>query len=220
MARILFSLVLAVIALSAAAPGLAQSTNAPVVLVTGSTPLDAASLALDDAAKKNLSAYLGAAKPPGTLSVFVASADLKVSSYYVQAAGLPGSIADTARVALELCEFSAKAPCLILSINGMDAREPGGGWPVQPKMLSYQPGSKLDVWTIPFSTEAFRANAANIPSQPFPIALVVTNAGGWTWAGGKDVFEAIATAGANCAKTYPTFSCILYSVNNTVVWTP
>ena len=205
--------------LFSALPALAQSTNATPVLIDTGKPLDPTTVPVTaDADKKAVTDYLATIpKVPGGNSVLTGSANMVGLTWYFGSPTLPSDIADAARVALELCEFNNKAPCLILSINGHDARGPDGAWPAQPEMLVKTPGSKFDPWTIPFNSQFNRGIGGGLGLLPAPEAVVVSTGTGWTSGTGKTILEAIDTAFANCAKTYPTNVCVLYSINGTVV---
>ena len=201
-----------------ASPVLAQSTNATPIVIQNTNPVDLATLPLNDDNKKLLQGTIDQLKAGTYLnSIFVSSANGALTTYYSSVPTLRTGLAETARVALEICEYFAKAPCIILAVNGHDARDANGDWPVQPKMLDYDPGSKLDVWRTPFNSQINRTFAGTLPDLPSPEVVVVSTAGGWTSSSGKSIFEAIDTALANCQKTYPNNVCILYSVNGRIV---
>ena len=204
-----------------ALPAIAQSTNATPVLIDTGKPLDPTTVPVAaDADKKVVTNYLATIPTvPGGNSVLTASANMVGVSWFFGSAANPSSIADAARVALEVCEYFNKAPCFILSINGHDARGPDGAWPAQPEMLVKTPGSKFDPWTMPFNSQFNRGIAGGLGLLPAPEAVVISTGSGWSSGAGKTILEAIDTAFASCAKLYPTNICVLYSVNGTVVMT-
>lgn len=196
----------------------AQSTNAAPVIIENTTPVDVGKLGTSDDSKKQLADVLAAMKAGTTgSSVFVASANLTSANGLSEPPGTTVSVPDMARVALEDCEFYSKAPCVILAINGHEARDADGNWPTQPRMLEYDPGAPLDVWKLPFVTEYFRAAAAQIPYQTQPYALVLSLGGSWFNNGGKTIFDAITASFDACTKAFPNNVCVLYSINNKVV---
>ncbi len=171
-----------------------------------------------DVVKKGVTDYLAAIpKVPDGNSVLTGSASMTGVTWYFGSLTDPSDIADAARVALELCEFSNHGPCLILSINGHDARGPDGAWPAQPEMLVKTPGSKFDPWTMPLNSQFNRASGGGLGLLPAPEAVVISTGSGWSSGTGKTILEAIDTAFATCAKNHPTNVCVLYSVNGTVV---
>ena len=129
------------------------------------------------------------------------------------------SVDDLARQALQACEFVRRAPCLVISINGTDARDAAGGLPVQPLMLAGQP-AKFDAERGPFVGMSDRSLLAAYPAEPKAKVLVLTVNAGWLWRTGANIFEAAATAFADCQTTYPGQGCILYAVNDRVVFVP
>jgi hypothetical protein len=126
---------------------------------------------------------------------------------------------DLARQALQACEFVRRAPCLIVSINGNDARDAAGGLPAQPSLLAGQP-VEFDAERVPFVAMNDRLLLAAYPAEPKAKVLVLTINAGWLWRTGANIFEAAATALADCQTTYPGQGCILYAVNDRVVFVP
>jgi hypothetical protein len=126
---------------------------------------------------------------------------------------------DLARQALQACEFVRRAPCLIVSINGNDARDAAGGLPAQPSLLAGQP-AEFDAARVPFVAMNDRTLLAAYSAEPKAKVLVLTVNAGWLWRTGANLFEAAATAFADCQTTYPGQGCILYAVNQRVVFVP
>jgi hypothetical protein len=201
----------------------AQSTNAHPIIIMNSAALDPsalplvgndARLAFADAVKKLNSGDLEA-------FVFVASPDGKTWSDRTvkQADGEVASVEDLARKALETCEYWNNAPCYILSVNGHDARDATGTWPVQPPMLT-SGASPFDPARVPFVSAADRGAIQAYAASTDPRALVITGSGNWFWETGKTVFEAIANTAADCTKVNSPDDCILYAVKDRVVFEP
>jgi hypothetical protein len=216
----LLSLVLFTCVALAALPAIAQSTNATPVLVFGTADFDPTGLTFtgtNDA--QNLKDYVDNVKTATGNSVLTAGADFNGVDYYFTSPTNPGTVADAARIALELCEFTEKSPCIILAINGKDARQ-DGAWPAQPRMLMHAPGSRIDPWSIPFNTQYNRAIGGWLTTAASPEAVVLSTGGGWSASGGATMLEAIDSAFATCAKSYPSNVCVLYAVDGTVVFTP
>jgi len=204
-----------------AAPAAADGAPAPV-LATTDTPTDPAGFewlsengrtALADAIAKHRSgeifAYVFAGGPGGDYWAYRSAASGKALF----------SLDDLARKALQSCEFFSRAPCFVLSVNGNDARDATGGLPLQPSMLAGQPET-FDAARVPFVALSDHALLAAYPSEPKAKVLVVTVNAGWLWRTGANIFEAAATAFADCQKTYPGQACILYAVNSRVVFAP
>ena len=87
-------------------------------------------------------------------------------------------IEDLARQALQACEFVRRAPCVIVSINGMDARDAAGGLPSQPSLLAGQP-AEFDAARVPFVAMNDRSLLAAYPAEPKAKVLVLTITAGW-----------------------------------------
>jgi hypothetical protein len=216
---VLASSVTALSLLIAAVPALGQSTNAPPILIETGKPLDPTTLPMtDDANKTAVTNYITAAKAAApNNSVLATGANFASTTWSSSSTGQPQTLADTARVSLEICEFYAKAPCIIIGINGNDARDASGAWPAQPEMLVHTPGSRIDPWTIPFNSQFNRGFGSALLNAVPPLAVVVSTGGGWNSSSGKTILEAIDAAFATCLKNYPNNVCLLYSVNSVVV---
>jgi hypothetical protein len=200
---------------------LAAGGAAPIV-VAGDTPTDPAKFewlsengrtALADAIAKHKAgevvAYVFAGSPGGDFWAYRSAAtDRQLFS-----------LEDLARKALQSCEFFSRAPCFVVSVNGNDARDQSGGLPVQPSMLAGQPET-YDAAQVPFVPLSDHTLLAGYTAEPRAKVLVVTPTAGWLWRTGANIFEATATAFADCQKTYPNQPCILYAVNSRVVFLP
>ena len=203
-------------------PASAQSTNAHPVITMNAAMLDSSELPF--VGKDARQAFVDAVKKlkSGDYSdyVFAASPDGKVWSDRTAAGNKEvGSVEDLARRALEACEYWDHAPCVILSINGHDARDATGSWPVQPQMLEYGP-SAFDAQRVPFVTQADRSSIGDYGKSTEPRALILTDLGDWYWDTGKTVLEAIASTASECEKNHSASDCLLYAVGNRVVLQP
>jgi hypothetical protein len=127
------------------------------------------------------------------------------------------TLADLARTALETCEYSLGKPCAILAVNGFDTVLKGGGWMKQPEMLSSRP-SDFDPSVMPFMPAAGRPETAAYLKASGPRAFALTPKGGWLWRGGANLWQAIAKTLVDCAAQFKDTPCILYAVNNRVVF--
>jgi hypothetical protein len=128
------------------------------------------------------------------------------------------SIEDLARRSLETCEYFANAPCYIVSVNGLDARDAAGGLQIQPYLLASQP-IVFDPTRVPLTGASSWSALAGYASQTRPKAMVVTYNGGWWWDYGDDIAKAVAAAYADCQKSDSNNVCLLYAVDNRVVFT-
>ena len=128
-------------------------------------------------------------------------------------------LGDLARQALQSCQFYARFPCFIVAINGKEARDANGGIPIQPSQLIEQPAA-FDAATIPFLTVTDQRLLEGYGAEPKAKVMVITPSGGWLWRTGDTVFAAMATADTDCKKNYPNDTCIVYAVNNRVVYVP
>ncbi len=129
------------------------------------------------------------------------------------------NIVDLARQALQACEFYADAACFIVSINGKEARDSEGGLLAQPAQLARQP-RWFDASRVPFLSMSEQRKVAAYGKETAPKVLVVTATAGWLWRTGDNLFAATAKAYADCQSTYPDVTCILYAVNDRVVFSP
>ncbi len=205
--------------MSAASPAPAQSTNALPDLTTSGAAFDPYEVAgLPDAAK----AAVGQAKAKMRTGeflgfVFAASPDRKIwtlnSAPKTMADYVPS---DAGRQALELCEFEARTPCAILSVNGFQARQRVDSRP-QPEMLFSRP-SDFDSTVLPFAAASARMQAAEYQKAQGPRAFALTTNGLWLWRGGATIVQAIEKTMADCAAQFKAGACLLYAVNDRVVF--
>jgi hypothetical protein len=200
----------------------AQSTGARPVIVIGQNATDPTKLPwIGDDARKALAADLTAYKAGKEVAfVFAAAPDgknwsitraLTEANYF--------GVEDLARASLDTCEYLYGAPCFILSINGRDAQDPSTGWPLQPRMITRR-GGIFDAARVPFVSSFDRASIAGYGTSTASRALIITTTGGWLWRSGDTVLQAIATVQAECQKTYPNATCVLYAVNDRVIFAP
>lgn len=212
-------LLLGLAASLATGPASAQSTNAAPIVIQGAA-VDPASLPMNSDGQKAVAEDLPQLKS-GALAAHVtaASADRKNWAISALAKGGLVNLAEVARQALEACEFTALGPCLIVEINGHDARDASGGWPTQPRTLDHQ-GGRFDSWSVPFVSLGDRVTLNGYAGAAAPRALAITPSGSWNWNGGTTIFDAVAAAYAACQKANKGSTCILYAVNDRVVMTP
>ena len=123
---------------------------------------------------------------------------------------------DAGRQALEVCEFEAGQPCAILSVNGFQARKSAASGP-QPEMLFSRP-SDFDATVLPFVAQSTRLEAAAYQKAQGPRAFALTTSGLWLWRGGANIVQAIDKTMADCAAQFKPASCLLYAVNDRVVF--
>jgi hypothetical protein len=209
------------------APASAQSTNATPDLAKSEAPFDGAKLAgLPGPAKQAVTQAMSQLKS-GEIAdfVFAASPDMKIWALKAAPKAMADSsvanrthsaLVDLARTTLETCEYGLGKPCAILSVNGFDSLK-GGGWMKQPDMLSSRP-SDFDPSVVPFMPAAGRPETAAYQKASGPRAFALTPKGGWLWRGGTTLGQAIDKTLADCAAQFKDTPCILYAVNNRVVF--
>lgn len=127
------------------------------------------------------------------------------------------NIADLARQALQACAYFSNTSCYIVSINGKEARDASGGLPDQPWLFSDAP-ALFDASLVPFVTMDDHNLLRAYSSETKPKVLVITPAGGWLWRTGDTLFSATATGLTDCQKANPNSTCLLYAVNDRVVF--
>lgn len=195
-----------------------QSTNARPVIVYNTAMADPASLTMvGEDARKALGGWNADLKS-GKAFAFVLSASANGKTWEIASAQKNNflNFGDLVRQSLERCEYFAKTSCLILSINGHDARDANGGWPLQPQMLAHGP-ARFDAARVPFVSLAYRTALAGYATTTGPRALVITLQGSWLWRQGKTEFDAIAAGEKDCKKNNPNDTCLLYAVDDAVV---
>ena len=209
----------AIVAAALTAAPASADERAPILMMTD-TPTDPAKFAwLNDGARAALGDAIAQYKA-GSLFAFVFAGGPGGDFWAYRSAAsdtVPFSIDDLARQALQSCEFVRRAPCLIVSVNGNDARDSGGGLPVQPSLLADQP-EEFDPGRVPFVGMTDQGLLAAYPAEPKAKVFVITVNAGWLWRTGNNIFEAAAKGLTDCQTTYPGQLCILYAVNSRVVF--
>jgi hypothetical protein len=199
---------------------LAQSTNALPDLTTSEAPFDPGKVAgLPDVAKAAVGQAIAKMKSGEILGfVLAASPDLKIwtlnSAPRTMADYVPS---DAGRQALEVCEFEARQPCAILSVNGFQARQRAAGSAPPPEML-FSRASDFDATVLPFVAASTREQAAAYQKAQGPRAFALTTNGLWLWRGGANIIEAIDKTMADCVAEFKPAPCLLYAVNDRVVF--
>ena len=84
-------------------------------------------------------------------------------------------------------------------------------------MLFSRP-SYFDPAVLPFAAESARAEAAEYLKAQAPRAFALTTTGLWLWRGGADIVQAIDKTIAACAVAFKPAPCLLYAVNDRVVF--
>jgi hypothetical protein len=199
----------------------AQDRGQPIIIV-GAADIDPAKYDwVSEDGRKALQAAIDAMKA-GTMHAFVFAGAPGGNFWSYRWAGKPSdpySIPDLARQALQACEYYANAACYIVSISGKEARDANGTMPVQPRML-VRPPAVFDPYSVPFLNRADQARLQSYLAQPRAKVLVITPGQGWAFAFGENIFQATATGLSECQKTYPNQPCLLYAVNDRVVFAP
>jgi len=204
------------------APALAQRPPEAPFIVMNDVDIDPAAYQwLSQEARDALAGANGKLKS-GELKAFV-FAGHPGGNYWAMRGAATGSdlfnIADLARQALQACEFYAHSSCFVVSINGKEARDSEGGLLAQPAQLTDQ-ARRFDASRVPFLSMAEQRKVASYAAETKPKVLVITATAGWLWRTGDNVFAAAAKAYADCQSTYPDLTCILYAVNDRVVFSP
>jgi hypothetical protein len=208
------------VATAAAVVAAAQSTNVLPDLNTGETAFDPArAVGLPAEAK---SAFLSAAAKlrSGELEALILAASPDGSIWTLNAApkGMTDyNPSDSARQALEVCEYQARRPCSLLAVNGYEARTPSGA-PAEPQAMFIDPPSDFDATRLPFVPASKRAAAVSYLTAKGPRAFAVTTSGLWLWRPGTTVRQAIDATMDDCAAAFEPAACILYAVGGRVVF--
>jgi hypothetical protein len=198
----------------------AQSTNAAPDLTANQTMVDVSALPVGDDLKKALTTE-GELLKSGQIQAYVAAASSgnKTWGFSSSNKGSMLSLADLARAALERCQYSYGAPCYIVSINGHDTQLANGGWATQPNMFFKRPG-EFDPAVLPFLSADDRAQAAGYRTATGNRAFMITTNGGWVWRSEDTLQKAIESAENACATTYKGDVCLLYAINDRVIFEP
>lgn len=197
----------------------AQSTNALPDLRTTTAAFDPAKVAgLSDAAKAAVSEAEAKTKSGDILGfVFAASTDRKAWALTTAPKTMADySPSDGGRQALETCEFEARKPCTILSVNGYHARPQESG-ATEAEMLFSRP-SDFNSTVLPFLSSKARSEAAAYEKAEGPRAFALTTNGLWLWRGGANIVQAINKTMADCVAQFKPAPCYLYAVNDRVVF--
>src|SRR5438128_2585731 len=81
------------------------------------------------------------------------------------------------------------------------------------------PPTDFDAAKVPMMNNLDRNMLAGYGPERRPKAMFITVTGGWGWAVGDNLGAAVAATIAQCQKNYPNVACLLYAVNNRVVFT-
>ena len=201
-------------------PARADSTNAAPVITFSDAPFDANALPwVSPETKTFLVAQVASLQKGELTSMAVAAAPSGVWGYRATAAGgyAAPSLADTARQALEQCEYFNIMPCYLVSVNGRSTADATGSFAAQPHLLSPEPAA-FDYTRIPFAPEVDRRSLRGYGTSAGPKALALHDNGYWAWKTGTTLADAITQALAECKKGNSDLDCQIYAVNNTVVW--
>lgn len=207
-------------AAAAASVAAAQSTNILPDLSTGEAAFDPSRVADLPAEAKASFASAAARLRSGDLAglILVASPDGSAWTLNVAPKGMTDyNPTDSARQALEVCEYQAGKPCSLLSVNGYEARSPSGAPPDPQAMLTNQ-ASDFDATRLPFVPASKRGAAATYLSADGPRAFAVTTSGLWLWRNGATARQAIDKTMDECAVAFKPSACILYAVGDRVVF--
>jgi hypothetical protein len=215
----LFFLAAAIAGFGIAAAPAAEAPPAPVLFISD-TPTDVARYAwvsedgrnalaglIEQHKSGQLLAYAFAAAPGGNF--WASRVAVKQGDFY--------SMEDLARMSLESCEHYRGSACFLVSMNGRDATDSAGGLVIQPSFLANQP-STFDPDRVPFARTEERHLIRTYTKETKPRAFVVSPSAGWSWRAGNNIFEAINGALADCQKNFPNQDCLLYAVNEKVVF--
>ena len=208
------------VATAAASVAAAQSTNVLPDLTTREAAFDPARVAGLPAQAKAAFASAAAKLRSGELAglILVASPDGSAWTLNVAPNGMADyDPSDSARQALEVCEYQAGMACSLLSVNGYEARSALGAGPDPQAMLASEP-SDFDATRLPFVPASKRAAAATYLSAEGPRAFAVTTSGLWLWRSGATARQAIDKTMDECAAAFKPAACILYAVGGRVVF--
>jgi hypothetical protein len=216
--RPVFVLLIGVALAVGAGPSLAQSTNALPVVSQSQTAANPDTLPLPADAKRSVRDALSKLKS-GSIVAHVTAVSANQKSWAANGATADNfvTLGDLARQTLETCEYLGDGPCMLVEINGNEARDANGDWLTEPRMLEARSGGKFDQWTVPFVSLADRNTLSDYAQATGPRALVLTAFGSWTWVGGKTILDAVDSAFSSCQKDNSGTTCILYAVDDDVV---
>lgn len=197
----------------------AASTNTPPIIQISDIPMDVAKLPWVDEATRTYLTDISAQFKAGTVNSFVVAA--APNGTWGVRTTVPGgaiavSVEDTARQALEQCEYYFLLPCRIIAINDRMAMDANGGWAQQPFTLDPAP-SRFDYSTIPFVNEWDRRTLRDYLYAAAPKMLMISASGFWSYKTGTDMADAYNQAQASCKAGNQNVDCAIYAVNNIVV---
>lgn len=202
----------------------AEAAEPAPIIVDNDKPVDLKAYPwLSESGVKALMADVAEMKS-GTIRGFVFAAEEK-DIWFAQPLPKSGasSVRDLARTVLQGCEYYASGiPCFILSVNGKDGRDSTGTLPTQP-VLFERPPAAFDAARAPFVWNRFRRYLAGYGKAAQPRALVLTPDGYSYWNTGQTVLSAIEKDLVACEKhlaTDKSDACLLYAVNDEVVFSP
>ncbi len=219
MGRLALGLSIAVGAISGVA---AQDAPREPVIIVGMQDIDLAKYEwLNENVRKGIQGLIDA-KKAGTIDTFVVAASpagTNPAMRFVEKSAGPVNLPEMARGALQWCEHLTDRACVIVTVNGKEAVDATGKLPPQPRQL-IRPSPTIDVNFVPFITREDQQKLRPYISNTGARAMAVTPLGGATWRGGDTVFAAVANVLADCQKNFPNQACILFAVNDRVVYAP
>ncbi len=125
---------------------------------------------------------------------------------------------DVKRSALQYCQFLAESPCMLYAVGDAVLADQGAGFAPTPVEI---PGSgRFDPARVPFVSDRTReVGMLNYQRNPGHKAVALTPTGRWATVWGKDsddtAHEAVL---ARCEELSGKEDCIVYAVNDTVVF--
>jgi hypothetical protein len=200
----------------------AQQRSSPPFIVIGENDIDPATYDWQsEGARNGLQGAIDALKA-GTLSAFVFAAAPGGDFWTFRFAAKPTdpySLSDLGRQALQSCEYLANGSCFIVSVNGKEARDADGSLRAQPRQLR-RPPATFDSGAIPFLGRDEQLLMKGYGLETKPRAMFITSSRGAVWRTGENTAAAVATTLAECQRLYPNAACIIYAVNDRVVFNP
>ncbi len=136
-------------------------------------------------------------------------------AYYTNGSG-ELTEAEARRRALERCQFSNGAPCVLYAVGNVVLQPDPHAWTPTPVYI--KGSGRFDPAAVPFVSQSARdTKMVNFAAAREHKALAVHPAGAWGWSVGQDsVDHAKEVALENCAKFEET-GCIVYAVDNLVI---
>ena len=207
------------VATAAASVAAAQSTNVLPDLSTGEAAFDPASAAGLPAEAKAAFAAAAAKLRSGDLEalILVASPDGSAWTLNVALKGMADyNPSDSARQALEVCEYQAGRPCALLSVNGYAARTRAGAR--RSRRRCCEPVRRFRRHPAAVRARLEAGRRGELFSAAGPRAFAVTTSGLWLWRPGATARQAIDKTMDECAAAFKPAACILYAVGGRVVF--